>query len=90
VYAEQQKQKQVALAQQLEVPADCDSNPLSNTTEEKAGNGLNSLNEEYLHDAHASEHNGIFVKSYYKCHATDLYSAFHPELISPPPNASRA
>ena len=61
---------------------------LTNTTEEKAGNGINTLSEEYLHHSHHSEYIGIVVKTYYKCHATDLYFAFHPELISPPPNSS--
>ena len=87
VYAHQQLQKQHALAQQIEVPADSDTNPLSNTTEEKAGNSINSLSEEYLHEHYHSEHEGMLVKKYYKCHASDLYFAFHPELISPPPNA---
>ena len=87
VYAQQQLQKQQALAQSIEVPADCDSNPLTNTTEEKAGNGLTSLSEEYLHEHYHLDHEGMLVKKYYKCHAADLYFAFHPELISPPPNA---
>ena len=86
VYAQQQAQTAQALEQHLEVPEDCDSNPLSNTTEEKAGNGINTLSEEYLHHSHHSEYMGMVVKTYYKCHATDLYFAFHPELISPPPN----
>lgn len=87
VYAQQQAQEQQALEQHLEVPEDCNENPLTNTTEEKAGNGINTLSEEYLHHSHHSEYIGIVVKTYYKCHATDLYFAFHPELISPPPNS---
>lgn len=90
VYAQQQAQKQTALLHQVEVPADSESNPLSNTTEEKAGNGINSLSEEYLHHTHVSEYEGMLVQTYYKCHAADLYFAYHPELISPPPNAQRA
>lgn len=86
VYAQQQAQAAQALEHHLEVPEDSDSNPLSNTTEEKAGNGINTLSEEYLHHSHHSEYMGMVVKTYYKCHATDLYFAFHPELISPPPN----
>ncbi len=87
VYAQQQLQKQHAIAQHLEVPAECDSNPLTNTTEEKSGNSLSSLSEEYLHEHYHSENEGALVTKYYKCHASDLYFAFHPELISPPPNA---
>lgn len=86
VYAQQQAQAQQAIEQHLEVPEDNESNPLNGTTEEKAGNGINTLSEEYLHHAHHSEYMGMVVKTYYKCHATDLYFAFHPELISPPPN----
>lgn len=86
VYAQQQAQAQQALAQHLDVPEDGESNPLGNTTEEKAGNGVNTLSEEYLHHSHTSDYEGMIVKTYYKCHPTDLYFAFHPELVSPPPN----
>lgn len=87
VYAQQQLQKQQAIAQHLDVPQECDSNPLTNTTEEKTGNSLTSFNEEYLHELYHSENEGLLFKTYYKCHAADVYLAYHPELISPPPNA---
>ena len=62
------------------------SNPLTNTTEEKTESGLNTLSE-YLHEAHFLEHGFIIITKYEKCHADDLYFAYHPELISPPPDA---
>jgi hypothetical protein len=62
------------------------SNPLTNTTEEKTESGSNSLSE-YLHEAHSLEHGFIIIAKYEKCHADDLYFAYHPELTSPPPDA---
>jgi hypothetical protein len=63
-----------------------DNNPFSNTTEEKSENGVNSISE-YLHDTIESECFSLPVQQFYKCHPSDLYFAFHPELISPPPEA---
>ena len=84
VYADQQLQKQAALEQQADIPVEDDSNPLTNTTEEKTGNGTNTLSE-YLHDTSTTEHAIILIKQFYKCHASGLYAAFDPELVSPPP-----
>ena len=61
-------------------------NPLTNTTEEKTESGVNNLSE-YLHEAHILEHGFTIIEKYEKCHADDLYFAYHPELISPPPDA---
>lgn len=85
VFASQQAQKEVSKNQLLQLPQEEESNPLTNTTEEKTGNGISTLSEEYLHDAHSEEHHPNIVVKYYKCHPSDLYFAFHPELISPPP-----
>jgi hypothetical protein len=60
------------------------SNPLSNTIEEKSESGPLSISE-YLHDQHASDHIEVTLVNFYKCHPADLYYAFHPELLSPPP-----
>jgi hypothetical protein len=62
------------------------ANPLTNTTEEKTESGVNSLSE-YLHEAHILEHGFVIIEKYEKCHADDLYFAYHPELVSPPPDA---
>ncbi len=59
-------------------------NPLTNTTEEKTEGGT-SLLSEYLHDLYLLEQNTILIVSYYKCHPSDLYLAYHPDLIIPPP-----
>jgi hypothetical protein len=61
-----------------------DSNPLNNTNEEKTESG-NSLLSEYLHDVTVIEHNFITLSSFYKCHPSDLYHAYHPDLVIPPP-----
>jgi hypothetical protein len=62
------------------------SNPFANTIEEKPEGGANTLSE-YLHDAHEHFHYVPAPEEYSKCHSFDLYYAFHPELISPPPEA---
>src|SRR5438067_10513209 len=63
-----------------------DNNPYSNTNEEKSETGVNTLSE-YLHEVTHLEHPYTIVQQFYKCHSTDLYFAYHPELISPPPEA---
>jgi hypothetical protein len=74
--------------QQCEQPADEDCNPFSGTTEEKSHNGgLNTLSE-YLHDAYHADHHYSIIDRFHKGHNYDLYFAFHPELISPPPEFS--
>ena len=62
------------------------TNPLSNTNEEKSESGT-SLLAEYLHEVSQLEHNFITLTTFYKCHPSDLYIAFHPELVIPPPEA---
>ena len=64
---------------------DCE-NPLSNTNEEKTPSGT-SLLSEYLQDTQMAEHSFITLTSFYKCHPSDLYLAYHPDLIIPPPEA---
>ena len=64
-----------------------DSNPFSSTTEEKNEEGMTTFSE-YLHDLHHEPDFSFVVKTFYKCHPSDTYFAFHPELISPPPEAA--
>jgi hypothetical protein len=63
-----------------------DGNPLNNTNEEKSESGT-SLLSEYLHEVPVMERHFITLTTYYKCHPSALYIAFHPELIIPPPEA---
>jgi hypothetical protein len=84
VYADQQAQKEMVQKQYDTPSAEEDSNPLTNTTEEKTGN-VNTLSE-YLHDTHITEHPYFVIETRYRHHAADLYIAFHPETICPPPN----
>lgn len=63
---------------------DDDTNPFANTTEEKTESGGNTLSE-YLHDMHQHLPYVAVAQKFSKCHPSDLYYAFHPELISPPP-----
>lgn len=61
------------------------ANPFGNTTEEKAS-GSTSFSEEFLHDHHKAEHFLSIAAQYQKAENTDLYTAFHGELLVPPPN----
>lgn len=63
-----------------------ETNPFSNTTEEKNESSVNTLSE-YLHDLQLTESDFIILSKYYKCHPSDLYFEYHPKLISPPPEA---
>lgn len=84
VYAGQQVKKEVSQKQSGDKTSD--NNPFSNTTEEKSESGANTISE-YLHDHFQHEQVFTIITSFYKCHPSDLYFAYHPELISPPPEA---
>lgn len=63
-----------------------DNNPLGNTTEEKVPTCKN-FSEEYLNHHHAI---GPFISEEYEYHKlknADTYTAFHGELLVPPPNS---
>ena len=86
VYAHQQEtKKEAAQKHQGTEKTDDSSNPLSNTNEEKSEGGVTTLSE-YLLDVQQIEHHFITLSLTYKCHSSDLYLAFHPETISPPPD----
>ncbi len=81
VYAGQQSQHSVCTP--CDAPPADEDNPLTNTTEEKTS--TNTLSE-YLHDTHMADHPASLVVKSYKYHAAELYVAFHPEAICPPPD----
>src|SRR5215510_6496940 len=56
-----------------------DKNPFSTTTEEKNESSASTLSE-YLHDLNATNHHFTLLRRIYKCHTSDVYYAFHPEL----------
>jgi hypothetical protein len=56
----------------------------TNTTEEKTCSNLNTVNE-YLHEPLHLFDNSIVVPGHNACHTTAAYTAFHGELLSPPP-----
>jgi hypothetical protein len=77
-------QQDVAMAQGIAGPDD-DGNPLSGANEEKAEAGSNTLSE-YLHELPHYQPHVILLTRSYKCSPDDLYQAFHPELVVPPPD----
>jgi hypothetical protein len=79
VFASQQAQQK-----EIQKQAGTDKNPLSTTTEEKNESSVSTLSE-YLHDLNSMSHHFIVLTRMYKCHTSDLYYAYHPELLSPPP-----
>jgi hypothetical protein len=60
------------------------NNPLTSTNEEKSESG-SSLLSEYLHEIPVADHHFIPLMSFFKGHPSDLYIAYHPELLIPPP-----
>ena len=73
-------------AQSEEKKGGINDNPLTNTIAEKNESGPVSLSE-YLHEEQSAAAPELALMNFYKCHPSDLYYAFHPELISPPPEA---
>lgn len=61
-------------------------NPFGNNTEEKAPNGSNGLGEEYLHHSDDLLHAANLSLQHFRALAAREYTAFHGELLCPPPN----
>lgn len=90
VYRYQQQQEKLAQQYQFPEEGQEDFNPFASTNEEKTEGGSNSFSEEYLHHGHHMDHHSTAVVTYYKCHQTDEYIAYHPEFFSPPPEGLHA
>ena len=87
--AREKSAKQFAIAVSLDdnpVENAEESNPLSNSVEEKAP-GNSSILEEYLHHSHEGLTPENPELSHIDKHSCDLYLAFHGELLSPPPES---
>lgn len=91
VYAAQQELAKHQKTEKAAAPLACSeeesSNPFGNNTEEKTP-GSNTFSEEFLHSYHITSHFLIEVSQYHRSENTDIYIAFHGELLVPPPNAS--
>ncbi|MGC4100909.1 hypothetical protein [Ferruginibacter sp.] len=59
----------------------------SNNVEEKAPSSINFA-EEFLHEHHVDHHFFSVRSLYHKLENADSYTAFHGELLVPPPNAA--
>lgn len=79
-----QKQYQQVAKQAGDSKANDNTNPLSNTNEEKCESGA-SLLSEYLHEAPVMERHFVILSTTFSFHPSDLYLAYHPDLIIPPP-----
>lgn len=62
------------------------TNPFSNTTEEKNESSVNTLSE-YLHEPPCIGNNFITLIRLYKSYPSNIDYEHHPELLSPPPEA---
>ncbi len=66
------------------------ANPFANTTEENTCGGINTLTEEYIHhssfDSSCPVSGGVQLLALHYHEGT--YTAFHGELLCPPPNAA--
>jgi hypothetical protein len=76
---------QQAQQKEIQKQTGTDKNPLSTTTEEKNEKSSAGTLSEYLHDLNSMNHHFMVLTRIYKCHTCDLYYAYHPELLSPPP-----
>ncbi|HWI89696.1 MAG TPA: hypothetical protein VNT20_00420 [Flavisolibacter sp.] len=83
VFKAQQEQKKEAQGQSKQSD---NTNPFSNTTEEKNESSVNTLSE-YLHEPPTLENNFIVLTTLYKLYSSKIYLAHHPELLSPPPES---
>lgn len=88
VYTAQQQlsKERVAASSAASSGKEDDNNPFANTTEEKAPTNANPIAEEYLHHTDfSSQHFPIHI-SHSKAGDVPTYTAFHGELLSPPPD----
>ncbi|HEX2683815.1 MAG TPA: hypothetical protein VHL77_07775 [Ferruginibacter sp.] len=63
------------------------TNTPGNNTEEKTP-GSNTFSEEYIHDNNKTEQFYFVTQQYQKTENAGTYTAFHGELLVPPPNAA--
>jgi hypothetical protein len=82
IYQAQRVQKEI----QKQSQQTQDNNPFSNTNEEKNESSVNTLSE-YLHEPSELENNFIVLTRLFKLYSSKIYFEYHPELISPPPEA---
>jgi hypothetical protein len=83
VFRAQQEQKKEIQNQSTQ---NDNTNPFSNTTEEKNESSVNTLSE-YLHDHPVIGNDFTVVKRPYQLYSSKIYFEHHPELLSPPPEA---
>jgi hypothetical protein len=86
VYAAQEAMDAKCLATTGCHSEDKNDNPFANTTEEKTSSSTTQFSEEYLHEAHSTEHFLTELSAEYKIEHASTYIAFYGELLSPPPD----
>lgn len=88
VYEAQQQLSKEKIAASSAAPSDKQdaNNPFANTTEEKAPTNVNPIAEEYLHHTDFSSYYFPIHISHNKSGDVATYTAFHGELLSPPPD----
>jgi ABC-type transport system involved in cytochrome bd biosynthesis fused ATPase/permease subunit len=67
-------------------PEEETSNPLNGTTEEKAPTSSSTVSEEYLHEHHKTDPFFLSAAQIHMLENAGTYTAFHGELLVPPPN----
>jgi hypothetical protein len=69
--------------------SDCEdetADSANNNIEEKVPTSSNSFSEEFLHEHHSTHYFFSQISEYHKLENADTYTAFHGELLVPPPN----
>ena len=85
IYRQQQVQQKIE-KQKSDKDTDSSSNSLPNSTEEKSEKNTSTISE-YLHDHQLIPEYNEALTQHCKCSDSDIYLAYHPELLSPPPEA---
>lgn len=80
------KEQKMQSACSTEDCSDCNEEESTNNNIEEKVPGSTNLAEEFLHDHHISHHFVSAVSLYHKLENADNYTAFHGELLVPPPN----
>ena len=60
----------------------------SNSNVEEKVPGATNLTEEFLHEHHTAHYFFTVISLYHKLENADTYTAFHGELLVPPPNVA--
>lgn len=80
------KQQKMQVACTAENCDDCNEEETAGNNVEEKVPGSTNFSEEFLHEHHITHHFFSIVSLYHKLENAGNYTAFHGELLVPPPN----